>query len=40
MKEMEMKNDRINPPKTLLMRMNRLGHEVLKDIAELEGMPK
>ncbi|MEY4243145.1 MAG: hypothetical protein RLZZ245_730 [Verrucomicrobiota bacterium] len=28
------------PPKTLLKRMNKLGQEVLKDIADLEGMLK
>lgn len=40
MKEIEMKNDLINPPKTLLKRMNKIGQEVLTDIAELEGMLK
>ncbi len=27
-----------DPPKTLLKRMNKLGQEVIKDIADLEGM--
>jgi hypothetical protein len=40
MKEIEMKNDLINPPKTLIKRMNKLGQEVLKDISDLEGMLK
>jgi hypothetical protein len=34
--EFEMKND----PKTLLKHMNKFGQEVLKDIADLEGMLK
>jgi len=29
-----------DPPKTILKRMNKLGQEVLKDIADLEGMLK
>ena len=40
MKEIEMKNDLLNPLKTLLTRMNKLGQEVLKDISDLEGMLK
>ena len=35
--EFEMKNE---PPAILLKRMNQLGQEVLKDIADLEGMLK
>ena len=38
MNAIEMKNDQNNPPATLLKRMNQLGREVLKDIADLEGM--
>lgn len=40
MKEIEMKNDRINPPKTLLKGMNKLGQGALKDIVDLEGILK
>lgn len=40
MKEIEMHPDLINPPKTLLKRMKKLGAEVLKDIDELGGMLK
>ena len=40
MKAIAMKNDQNKPPKTLLNRMNKLGQEVLKDIADLEGMLK
>ena len=40
MKEIEMNQDPINPAKTLLKRMNKLGQAVLKDIKELGGLQK
>jgi len=39
-KETQHEETTYDPPKTILKRMNKLGQEVLKDIAELEGMLK